>query len=263
MRSRGDSSLRIVSEEQAHALASAALDYGTEAGRPNRAEWLVARVSAILAADVVLLTHAGGQWSVLTAAPGDHPFTSREALESFDDLTAGLAAVRTIGGHDWTLLTSGRDPAGVALAIAGDWTMSPAPFFHLVDVVTETSSRSSAEAAAVIAPAVMRLHYRMLHRLARVSGLLAVSDTIVRHAAVAVDARLGAIAVTQAGDPGQASIVATFGYPRALVEHVRIEPGAGVIGTVMRSRKPLYTATGDRLIGTRRPRYHTSSFVAV
>jgi len=110
---------------------------------------------------------------------------------------------------------------------------------------------------------VMRLHYRMLYRLARVNGLLAVSDTIVRYAAVAVDARLGAIAVTQAGDPEQASIVATFGYPRALVEHVRIEPGAGVIGTVMRSRKPLYTTTGDRLIGARRPRYHTSSFVAV
>jgi diguanylate cyclase (GGDEF)-like protein len=263
MRSRGESNLRIVSEEQAHALASAALEYGTEAGRPNRAEWLIARVSAILSADVVLLTHAGGYWTIVTAAPGDHPFTSRGALDLFDGLTAGLAAVRTAGGQDWTLLTSGRDSGGVALAIAGDWTMSPAPFFHLVDVVTETSNRPAAEAAAAVPPAVMRLHYRMLHRLARVSGLLAVSDTIIRHAAVAVDARLGAIAVTQAGDPGQASIVATFGYPRALVEHVRIEPGAGVIGTVMRSRKPLYTTTGDRLIGARRPRYHTSSFVAV
>ncbi|HMJ85570.1 MAG TPA: hypothetical protein VK504_20450, partial [Vicinamibacterales bacterium] len=73
-----------MSEEQAHALASAALDYGTEAGRPNRAEWLVARVSAILAAHVVLLTHAGGQWTIMTAAPGDHPFTSRDALVLFD-----------------------------------------------------------------------------------------------------------------------------------------------------------------------------------
>jgi diguanylate cyclase (GGDEF)-like protein len=263
MRSSGDSSLRIVSEEQAHALASAALDYGSEAGRPNRAEWLVARVSAILSADVVLLTYAGGHWTILTAAPGDHPFTSRDALKLFDDLTTGLAAVRTAGGQDWTLVTSGRDSGGVALAIAGDWTMSPAPFVHLVDVVTETSNRPAAEATPVVPAAVMRLHYRMLNRLARVSGLLAVSDTIIRHAAVAVDARLGAIAVAQAGDPGQASIVATFGYPRALVEHVRIEPGAGVIGTVLRSRKPLFTTTGDRLTGARRPRYHTSSFVAV
>ena len=71
MRSSGESNLRIVSEEQAHALASAALDYGAEAGRPNRVEWLVARVSAILSADVVLLANAGGHWTILTAA-GDH-----------------------------------------------------------------------------------------------------------------------------------------------------------------------------------------------
>jgi len=143
MRSSGESSLRIVSEEQAHALASAALDYGTEAGRPNRAEWLIARVSAILSADVVLLTSAGGHWTIVTAA-GDHPFTSRDALNLFGDLTAGLAAVRTAGGQDWTLLTSARNSGGVALAIAGDWTMSPAPIFHLVDVLTETSNRPAA-----------------------------------------------------------------------------------------------------------------------
>jgi diguanylate cyclase (GGDEF)-like protein len=114
-----------------------------------------------------------------------------------------------------------------------------------------------------LTPAVARLHYRMMHRLARASGLLAVSDTIIGHAAHAVEARLGAVAVTRAGDPALASIVATFGYPRALVEHVRIEPGAGVIGTVLRSRKPLHATTGNHSIGTRRPRYHTSSFVAV
>src|SRR5437867_6507556 len=262
MRSRGDSSLRIVSEEQAHALGTAALGYGAETDRPHRAERLPTRVSAILAADVVLLTHSAGHWAVVAAAPTEHPMGSSGALASFDELTPGIAAVRSIGGQDWTLVTSGRDPSVVALAIAGDWSLSPAPFFHLAAVVSEMSARPRGD-APVIPPVVVRLHYRMLHRLARVSGLLAVSDTIVRHAAAAVEARLGALAVTQAGDPGQAAIVATFGYPKALVEHVRIEPGAGVIGTVLGSRKPLYTTTGDRLVGARRPRYHTSSFVAV
>ena len=96
MRSRGDSSLRIVSEEQAHALASAALDYGTETGRPQRAERLVTRVSAMLAADVVLLTHSGGQWSVVTAAPGEHPFGSSDALGAFDELTAGHCVIGSV-----------------------------------------------------------------------------------------------------------------------------------------------------------------------
>src|SRR4029453_19609333 len=96
-------------------------------------------------------------------------------LDLFDDLTAGLAAVRTAGGQDWTLLTSGRDSGGVALAIAGDWTMSPAPFFHLLDVVAETPNRPAAEASPVVPPAVMRLHYRMLHPPARRNGFPALA----------------------------------------------------------------------------------------
>jgi diguanylate cyclase (GGDEF)-like protein len=262
MRSRGDSNIRIVSEEQAYALASAALDYGAEADPEGRAGRLASRVSAIVAADVVILARAGGAWSVVAAAPGHHPFTSSEALASFEALTAGIAAVRSVGGEDWTLLTSVHYPAVVALAIQGDWSLSPAPFFHLASVVSEASERMPVDAPAKT-PGVARLHYRMLHRLARVGGLVAVGDTILRHAADAVGARVGALAVTQAGDPELASIVATFGYPRALVEHVRIEPGTGVIGTVMQSRKALHTTTADRLTGARRPRYRTSSFVAV
>ena len=262
MQSRGDSNIRIVSEEQAHALASAALEYGSQTDRRRRASRLALRVSAVVAADFVILTRAAGPWSVVAASPGPHPFASAEALASFDALTPGIAAVRHVDGEDWTLLTSVRYQAIVALAIQGDWSLSPAPFFHLASVVIETTAPPRGDVSNMV-PAVARLYYRMLHRLARVSGLLAVSETIVRHSADAVQARLGALAVTQAGDPGQASIVATFGYPRALVEHVRIEPGDGVIGTVLRSRKPLHATTADRSTGARRPRYHTSSFVAV
>jgi len=261
MQSRGDSNVRIVSEEQAHALSAAALDYSADIDRERRAGRLATRVSAIVAADVVLLARAADGWAVVAAA-GHHPFTSSEALAAFDSLTAGIAAVRTIDGEDWTLLTAVRYPAVVALAIGGDWSLSPAPFFHLASVLSETAETSRAETTGVPA-GVARLHYRMMHRLARVSGLVAVSDTILRHAADAVAARLGALAVTQAGDPEQASIVATFGYPRALVEHVRIEPGAGVIGTVMQSRAPMHATAVDHTTGARRPRYRTSSFVAV
>jgi diguanylate cyclase (GGDEF)-like protein len=262
MQSRGDSNIRIISEEQAHALASAAFDFAAQTDRRRRGARLASRVSAIVAADFVILTRAAGPWAVVAASPGQHPFASADALASFDALTPGIAAIRDVDGEDWTLLTSVRYPAIVALAIQGDWSLSPAPFFHLASIVIETTGPARGDVSNMV-PSVARLHYRMLHRLARVSGLLAVSETIVRHSADAVQARLGALAVTQAGEPGQASIVATFGYPRALVEHVRIEPGDGVIGTVLRSRKPLHATTADRSTGTRRPRYHTSSFVAV
>ena len=46
MRSRGESNIRIVSEEQAYALASAALDYGAETDREGRAGRLASGRSA-------------------------------------------------------------------------------------------------------------------------------------------------------------------------------------------------------------------------
>jgi diguanylate cyclase (GGDEF)-like protein len=100
----------------------------------------------------------------------------------------------------------------------------------------------------------------MMRRLPRVRGIEPVSGLILRHAARAVDARLGALAVARSD--AHAAIAATYGYPRALVEHLRIEPGAGVIGRVMESRKPLLVEGPDPL-RPRRLRYRTNSFVAV
>jgi diguanylate cyclase (GGDEF)-like protein len=260
MPERGDSTIKIVSEEQAHALARAAIDYELEKDRDRPAVRLAARVSAILKADFVIVAGGDCSWSVLGAGPVQQPFMSADALALFDALESGVAAVRRVGAEDWTLLTYGGD-VRVGLAVEGDWTLSPVPLFKLASVVTARVAR--ARGARPASETVARLHYRMMHRLARVTGLLRVSETILRYAASAVDARLGALAVAQAGD-NRASIVATHGYPRALVEHVRIEPGAGVIGSVIASRRPVHASGADEEVGRpRRPRYHTSSFIAV
>ncbi len=260
MPQRGESKIKIVSEEQAHALASAALDYEVENDRDRPAVRLATRVSAILKADFVILSGGECAWSVLGAGHAQHPFVSSDVLAVFDSLEPGVAAVRRVGGEDWTLFVYGAD-ARVAIAVQGDWTLSPVPLFKLASVVSARTAR--ALSARPASETIARLHYRMMHRLARVTGLLRVSETILRYAASAVDARLGALAVSPAGDH-RASIVATHGYPRTLVEHVRIEPGAGVIGSVMASRRVVH-ATGDSgdPERPRRPRYHTSSFVAV
>jgi diguanylate cyclase (GGDEF)-like protein len=256
---RGDSQVKIVSEEQAHGLASAALDYDIENDRDRPAARLAARASAILRADFVIASGAGGAWSVVGAGHAQHPFASRDTLALFDALEPGVAAVRRIGGEDWTLLTYGRDTLA-GLAVEGDWTLSPVPLFTLASAVATRLDRARSVRPA--SETVARLHYRMMHRLARVSGLLRVSETVLRYAAGAVNARLGALAVAQPGD-NRASIVATYGYPRALVEHVRIEPGAGVIGSVMASRRVVHASGDEGPARPRRPRYHTSSFVAV
>jgi diguanylate cyclase (GGDEF)-like protein len=53
-------------------------------------------------------------------------------------------------------------------------------------------------------------------------------------------------------------ITATYGYPSAIVEHVRIEPGQGVIGQAFVTARP---AIGQPDVATRRLRYRTNSFM--
>src|SRR5439155_25795025 len=72
-----------------------------------------------------------------------------------------------------------------------------------------------------------------------------------------------AFAVPMIGDE-RLSIVATEGYPLALVEHLRIDPGVGVIGSVYRDGSPLRVPDVTTYSGVRRrSRYRTNSFVAV
>jgi two-component system cell cycle response regulator len=90
-----------------------------------------------------------------------------------------------------------------------------------------------------------------------------VSETVVRAIAQAVRARIASLAVP---DPEgqQLSIVATHGYPLALVEHLRIASGDGVLGGVYQSRRSLCVQDVSTLPGSRRrPRYLTNSFMAV
>jgi diguanylate cyclase (GGDEF)-like protein len=78
----------------------------------------------------------------------------------------------------------------------------------------------------------------------------------------AVDARLASLVVPSPEDQSL-SIVATFGYPLALVEHLRIAPGAGILGTVFQERSPMRVEDVSALTGARRPRYRTGSFIAI
>lgn len=115
-------------------------------------------------------------------------------------------------------------------------------------------------AAPSDAKRIARLHYQMMRRLTRVRGIGPVSDLILRYSARALHARIGALAVARSD--AHATIAATYGYSRALVEHVRIETGVGVIGRVMQSRLPMLAERPDPS-RPRRLRYHTHSFVVV
>jgi diguanylate cyclase (GGDEF)-like protein len=148
-----------------------------------------------------------------------------------------------------------------ALAVMGNWTFSPASLSNLADAVCLNLTRRHPRPTLESAARIDQLLYRMTRQVARAQTMEAVADAVLRHAAAAVHARMGALAVKNPSADDTA-IVATFGYSRKLVEHVRIEPGAGIIGGVMRSRRPLRTDHRDRP-QNRRLRYRTNSFVVV
>jgi diguanylate cyclase (GGDEF)-like protein len=74
-----------------------------------------------------------------------------------------------------------------------------------------------------------------------------------------VHAQPGALAIWNAREDAL-TISASLGYPRELVEDVRIAPDTGIIGRVFAARKPVLERAAP---GSRRLRYATDSYLAV
>jgi diguanylate cyclase (GGDEF)-like protein len=222
---------------------------------------LVAQVAAALSADLVVFTNTGDGWNVLAYA-GEAPTTdSTELAALLNQLQSAALTTRQFGGATWTLVGTAQGNVRAALAVIGNWAFSPASLSSLADAVCLNLTRRHRRPAPESTARIDQILYRMTRQVARARTTETVADAVLRHAAAAVHARMGAIAVkTPGGD--DTAIAATFGYSRKLVEHVRIEPGVGVIGGVMRTRRPLIVDRRDRQ-QNRRLRYRTNSFVAV
>jgi diguanylate cyclase (GGDEF)-like protein len=258
MAAPNDSTVRIISDEQAQALAEAIVACEADQDDDHSVGELVASIRSILGAAVIVFCRRGDAWSALSLrAP--HPLASILA-QSLDRAVASDAAVaRRIGGEDWTVLSGGDQGLRVALTVQGDWTRSANSLVRIARLIQLKLDRAGERASLRTST---RLLHRMLRQLARVDGVTKIGETVLRYAAAAVGARVGAVAVIPAGQD-RASIVATFGYARVLVEHMQIESGVGVIGTVLESGRPIRETGIDPAKRVYRPRYRTSSFVAV
>jgi diguanylate cyclase (GGDEF)-like protein/putative nucleotidyltransferase with HDIG domain len=133
--------------------------------------------------------------------------------------------------------------------------------------IVEAVGRAVAGSLPSLAQSSARLRstsHRLSCLLSRLTGRKAVCEAIVRCAARAVSAQIAAVAVVDASDR-HLSIAATHGYPLSLVEHVRIEPGEGILGSVLQSGRVMHVRNVLTLPPPHRsrPRYRTSSFVAV
>jgi diguanylate cyclase (GGDEF)-like protein len=258
MAAPNDSTVRIISEEQAQALTEAIVACETDRDDDHSVAELVAGISSILGTVVIAFCRRGDAWSTVSPR-ASHPPASGLALSLDRALASDLVVARRIGGEDWTLLRGGEQALRVALAVRGDWTRSANSLLKIARLIQLKLDRAGERA---LMRTSTRLLHRMMRQLARVDGVAKIGETVLRYAAAAVGARVGAVAVMPAGQE-RASIVATFGYPRVLVEHMQIESGVGVIGTVLQSGRPLRETSMDPSMRVHRPRYRTSSFVAV
>ncbi len=100
-------------------------------------------------------------------------------------------------------------------------------------------------------------------RVTRTSDEPTVHQMVIRSLAHAVHAQFGALALVVPHE-GALRIVATVGYPHAIVEHIRLGPGEGMLGSVFASGQPLLVGAGAPLATVpQRRRYRTQSFIVV
>jgi diguanylate cyclase (GGDEF)-like protein len=205
----------------------------------------------------------GGEW-VLAVESAPLPSLSHlvnGGSQAFDRaaMTLGLGVdLWRSGDHEWTLVGLSAAPSTpVILLLEGDWTGSAQ---DLVKLARDLSGATRGGRAPWALDAAAR---RLTRTLADTTGLAAVGDAVLHFVVQAVPSRIASLAV--ATGEGELSIVATLGYPLALVEHLRIAPGTGVIGSVFQTRHPLVVADVGESAGLARPRarYVTNSFMAI
>jgi diguanylate cyclase (GGDEF)-like protein len=225
---------------------------------------LVTLIAAIIHAKAAVAGKHGDAWVIAAeSAPSPRlnvPVNGDSQLFDHFGSQPGLG-VELWNAHDaeWTLVSLATAPrAPVFLILEGDWTMSSPALRELAQ-----SLLSGHEPAPHVTQSIDALTHGLTRTLAETTGLVALGDAVLQHAVRAVPSRMASLAV--ASPDGELAIVSTYGYPRALVEHLRIASGTGVIGSVYQTRAPLLVPDVSSTAGLdrRRSRYRTNSFVAV
>jgi diguanylate cyclase (GGDEF)-like protein len=233
-----------------HKPAEAALDAFAE------------RIATILSTTVAFLVKRDRGWSTLTQFPHDRPLASPEQPDpTFGAIVEAPSATGILrwsaGADEWTIFRCGS--SRYLMAIYGDWTEVTALPTLASNIGLTLRARAGGERTRLLGST-----QRLARMLSRVSGRDDVSRVIVGQMAQAVSARMSALAMLDPSDR-RLSIVATYGYSLALVEHLRIDLGTGVLGSVFQSGQTLHVRDVHQSLQPRlrRPRYRTDSFVAV
>ena len=159
--------------------------------------------------------------------------------------------IGTVAGRDWMLIIPGA---------SASWGALPGLEEFVEEAAWSLDQVSRAEQEHYTSRLSRRV-YAFSRRLARETHPDRVHALVLRTLAVQTGAQTAALATYSEGDEGLA-IVATIGYPRSIVEHIRITPGEGIIGRAFATGSPLLVQTLES-DAPRRLRYRTDSYMVL
>jgi len=254
-----DGRVRTMTAEQSMRMLGARRSVSSALPADAVLEQTAARIAAILGAAAAFAGWRTNGWSILAESPGGNEFCDLLDSSALDDTVAGPPGIGrwTSGATTWTLVRLPTASCAAALVIEGDWLGSDQALADAAEALCGPEGSPGAANGVGIAA------YELARDLAAVSGLREVCELAVRYVVKTLPCRVATFAVPT--DQGNLSIVATHGYPVALTEHLRISPGAGVIGAVYQQGLPLRVTDVTAMPGfeRRRSRYRTKSFAAL
>jgi diguanylate cyclase (GGDEF)-like protein len=253
---------RRLSTEQRNALLQVPLRVSAASAPRDFLGQVVTLIGRVLEAKAAVAGKHEGAWvlAVESASLPSLAGLSNGGSDTFDRAGAALGLgveLWRAAEHEWTLVGLAAAPSTpVILLLEGDWTGSAT---DLIRLARELGGATRGRAPWALDAAARRL----TRTLADTTGLTAVGEAVLHFVVQAVPSRIASLAVATAD--GELSIVATHGYPHALVEHLRIAPGSGVIGGVYQTRVPLVVpdVTASPGLDRHRSRYRTNSFAAM
>lgn len=186
-------------------------------------------------------------WEVVSRCP-------RELEVPEDRKSAIEIALGRAGGVERSLLIVGQDGKPAPDAAAIDLLQNT--LTHALEIV---ALRAEIERGKRVGLRCYRFAAELLHP----RGRNHLYRFMVERMARAVGAQTGSLALYSASD-NALSVVATYGYPSVLVEHVRVSPGEAVLGRVFATGRPecaRMPPSAARAI--RQRRYRSDSYMAV
>jgi diguanylate cyclase (GGDEF)-like protein len=244
-------------------------EYGVDAVRPPSRERVVAdrvRMAVEGLADALQSTVAVFEGRGRTLRPVSSAIRGA-SLPSLTHITAlappmdaPAPAIAPLAGTLWTLIRLSGSRRSATLAVYGDQSAAGQTIVAAARAISALLAERDAGRTAHRQAAT----HALSRRLARVYGFPRMADVVSSATARLLGARVVSTAIF---DPiaQVLKVHGTYGYPSLLVEHARITPGEGIIGSVFQSGVPMCVpdvrAHDDRFRS--RPRYRTNSFVAV